>query len=221
MFVSSLLGFFANNADRMLLGGLVDSATLGIYSIAFIIFSAIAQMLDKIISDVSYSAFSEVAREGSIEFKRSYYKFHIVTASFAYFCSGFLIVSGNTLISLLYDRRYEQAGWMLEVLAVGLLAVPSHLAMYSLLARGLPRVFANLIAIHGAVTIVLIPIGFHFFGVPGALWGIVASQLLSIPATIYYQLKYHLFDLAEEVPLLLTLFFGMILAKGFNVAVGH
>ena len=118
------------------------------------------------------------------------YRFHIATASFTYICAGLLIVSGNTLIGLLYDRRYEQAGWMLEVLAIGLLSVPFNLAQLSLLARGLPRLFTNVIAIRVAVTIVLIPLGFRFFGVPGALWAIVASQLSSAPVTIYYQLKY-------------------------------
>ena len=218
MFLSSILGFLANNADRMLLGGYVDAATLGIYSIAFTFSSAIAQILNKLISDVSYSALSEVARERSSELKRSLYRFHILTASFAYFCAGALIVSGNTLIRLLYDPRYEQAGWMLEVLAVGLLSVPFNLAVYSMLARGLPKIFTYLIAIRVAVTVTLIPLGFHLFGVPGVLWAIVASQLSMMPPTIYYQVKYDLFDLTRELLLLPALLAGMIAGEGFNLA---
>ncbi len=221
MFLSSLLGFFANNADRMLLGGFVDAATLGIYTIAFTIFSSIAQILSQIISDVSFSAFSEVARERSHDLKRSLYRFHLVIASFAYLCSGLLIVSGNTLIGLLYDRRYGQAGWMLEALAVALLGIPFNLPLHCLLARGLPKIFTNAIAIRATVTIVLIPLGFHFFGVLGALWAIVGSQLSSVPVTIYYQLKYDLFDLSRELLHLPILFAGMALGKVFNLAIGH
>jgi len=221
IFLSSILGFFTNNADRILLGGYVDSATLGIYSIAFTIVSSIVQILSTIIVEVSFAAFSEVARERSLELKRSLYRFHMLTASFTYFCSGLLIVSGNSLIRLLYDRRYAQAGWMLEVLAVGLLAVPFNLAIYCLLARGLPKIFTNLIAIRVVVTFVLIPLGFYFFGLPGALWAIVVSQLSSLPATIYYQLKYDLFDLSKELLLLPILFAGIILGTGFNLAIGH
>jgi len=110
---------------------------------------------------------------------------------------------------------------MVEVLAVGLLTVPFNLAQLSLLARGLPKLFTNVIAIRVAVTIVLIPLGFHFFGVPGALWGIVMGQLANLPATIYYQLKYDLFDLWMELLPLPTLVVGMILGKGFNLAIGH
>ncbi len=221
MFLSSILGFFANGSDRILLGSFVDSATLGIYSIAFTIFSAIVQILNTIISDVSFSAFSEVARERSSDLKRVLYRFHVATASFAYLCSGLLVASGNTLINLLYDRRYGQAGWMLEVLAVALVAVPFNLSQYSLLARGLPKIFANIIAIRVAITFVLIPLGFHFFGVPGALWAIVVSQVSNLPATIYYQRKYDLLDLSKELLLLPTLFAGMIIGKGFNLAIGY
>jgi hypothetical protein len=59
------------------------------------------------------------------------------------------------------------------------------------------------------------------FGITGALWAIVASQLSSVPTTIYYQLKYDLFDLSKELLLLPTLFVGMVLGKGFNLAIGH
>jgi len=221
MFLSSILGFFANSSDRILLGSFVDSATLGIYSIAFNIFNMIVQALNMIISGVLFPAFSEVVRERSLELKRSLYRFHVVTASFAYLCSGLLLVSGDSLISLLYDRRYGQAGWMLEVLAVALLGVPFNLSQNSLLARGLPRVFTNIIAIRVAVTFMLIPLGFLFFGLPGAVWAIVISQLSSAPATIYYQIKYELFDLSKEVLLMPMFFAGMVVGKGLNLAIGH
>jgi O-antigen/teichoic acid export membrane protein len=219
MFLASILGFFANNSDRILLGNFVDSATLGIYSIAFNIVGSIVQVINTIVSGVSFPAFSEVARERAGELKRSLYRFHLVTASFAYFWAGLLFVSGNSIISLLYDRRYGQAGWMLEVLAVALVGVPFNLSHNSLLARGLAMVFTNIIAIRTVLTFVLIPLGFHFFGITGAIWMIVISQLSSVPVTIYYQIKYDLFDLSKELLLLPILFAGMILGKGFNWAI--
>jgi hypothetical protein len=68
---------------------------------------------------------------------------------------------------------------------------------------------------------VLIPLGFHFFGLPGALWGVVASQLSNVPAIIYFQIKYELFDLSKELILLPVFFAGIVLAKGLNLAVGY
>lgn len=221
MFLSSILGFFANNADRVLLGGFVDSAVLGIFSIATLFTGAIAQILETIISQVVYPALSEVARERPHELKHSLYRIHFLTASFTYFCSGLLIVSGDTLIRLLLDPRYAQAGWMLEILAVGLLNIPFNLPMWCLLARGLAKSFSALVALQAAATVALIPLGFYFFGVPGALWGVVASQILKVPAIIYFQIKYKLFDPSKELILLPAFLVGMVLAMGLNLVVGH
>jgi O-antigen/teichoic acid export membrane protein len=221
IFLSSILGFFANNADSILLGVFLDSATLGIYSIASIMFNSIIQILNKIFSDVSFPALSEVARERLPDLKRNLYRFHVVAASLTYFCAGLLFVSGSTLVSLLYDRRYGQAGWMLEVLAVALLAVPFNQAQWCLLALGLPKFFMNVIALRVAVTVALIPLGFHFFGIVGAVWAIAISQLAHLPATIYYQLKYELFDLPMELLLLPISGVGMAVGKGFNFFIVH
>ena len=221
IFLSSMLGLVANNGDRMLLGAFVSSAVLGIYSIAAMLIAAIAQILITIFTQVSYPALSEVARERPRELKRSLYAIHMLTAPFLYFCSGLLVVSGNTLIGLLYDSRYAEAGWMLEILAVGLLKIPFNLAMTCLLALGLARTFTGLIAFHVTTTIVLFPLGFLLFGLPGALWGLVASQLLNVPAIIYYQIKYDFFDLSKEIILLPAFVAGMALAKGFNLVIGH
>ena len=221
IFLSSILGLFANNSDRILLGGLVGSATLGIYSIASMLITAIAQIMFTIFAQVSYPALSEVARERPGELKRSLYGIHKLTAPFVYFCSGLLVVSGTTLIGLLYDSRYAEAGWMLEVLAVGLLKIPFNLPQWCLLARGLTKHFTGVVALQAVSTIALIPLGYHYFSVPGALWGIVASQLLNVPVIIYYQIKYDLFDLSKELILLPAFFVGMVLAKGLTFAAGY
>jgi O-antigen/teichoic acid export membrane protein len=221
MFLSSILGFFANNADRMLLGGYVNATMLGIYSIAFTFSGSITQILNTIFSQVSYPALSEVARERPSGLKRNLYRFHTLSASLTYFCAGGLLVSGDKLIHLLYDPRYVQAGWMLQVLAIGLLSLPFNLAQFCLLGHGFPKIFTTVIAVRMGITILLIPLGFHFFGLPGAVWAIAISQLSSAPATIYYQIKHGLFDLSKELLLLPIFFAGMIVAEGFNLAIGR
>jgi O-antigen/teichoic acid export membrane protein len=221
MFLSSILGFIGSNADRILLGGLVNSTTLGIYIIAFNIFSAIVQLVYRLIGDVSFSALSEVARDRSRDLKRSFYRMRIIIGSFSYFCSGVLMFSGHNLITLLYDPRYEQAGWMLEVLAVALLQIPFELVCYCLLALGLPRLFTQLGAIRVVGMYILIPLGFHFLGTPGAICGFVASFFVNLPAIVYYQIKHGFFDLLKEVLLLSALPIGMILGKGMSYALGQ
>ena len=221
IFVSSILGFLVNQGDRLLLGGLIDTTLLGVYVIAFSIFNSVEQLLSKIINDVSFSALSEVVRERPANLKVSYYQFHIVTAPITYFCSGVLMFSGHSLIALLYDHRYEQAGWMLEIIAVALLTIPFRVAIECLLALGLPRLYTQLIAIRVVSLFLFIPLGFHYFDLPGALWGFVASYFSNFPTTIYYNIKYGLFDLSKELLLLPAWLAGVLLAMGLNFAIGH
>jgi O-antigen/teichoic acid export membrane protein len=130
-----------------------------------------------------------------------------------------LIVSGQTIIDLLYDRRYEQAGWMLQVIAVALATIPIRLATQCFLALGLSNVYFQLHTIRLIALFVLLPLGYHVFGLNGALWGVVLSYFASLPLTAYYAHSEGLFDLKREmltVPLVLA---GVISGWALNAVV--
>jgi O-antigen/teichoic acid export membrane protein len=220
IFVSSLFGFLVNNGDRLLLGAWIDAHLLGVYVIAFAIFNSAEILIDKIISDVSFSALSEVIRERPADLERNYYRFHMVIASIASFCSGILMFSGQSLIGMLYDPRYAQAGWMLEILAVSLLITPFHLGIECLLALGLPKSFAQIIGVRVVSLFLLVPLGFHFFSLPGALWALVASYSATLPMMLYYQIKYRFFKLWKTLLPMLTLIPAVLIAKLLNYAIG-
>lgn len=219
--ISSILGFLLISGDRLLLGGLVSPNVLGVYVIAYSIFTSVDSIVSKLIGDITFPALSEVIRERPDDLKPTYYRFFVVIASFVYFCAGILIVSGQSLIELLYDPRYEQAGWMLQVLAVALLTVPFRVAAICFLALGFSKLFSHLIAIRVVVLLLLTPLGFHFFGLPGALAGIVLSYFSSVPTSIFFLAKHRIFDLQKELLPLSAGIVGMLLAVGFNLAVGR
>jgi O-antigen/teichoic acid export membrane protein len=212
IFIASILSFLAANGDRLLLGGLVDATLLGIYVIAFQIFSSIEQVLAGIIAGVSFPALSEIARERPAALKAGYYRIHMAVASAAYTCSGILMISGQSLIDLLYDHRYAQAGWMLQVLAVALLTVPFQIAIQCFVALGMPHILSKVLALRLVVLAVAMVGGYHFFDVSGALLGFVASHLLCLPMIIFHCVRHGLFDLRREL-----LFLPMVVA---GMAVG-
>jgi O-antigen/teichoic acid export membrane protein len=197
--LASILGFLVNSGDRLLLGGLIDAEQLGLYSIALLLISTVDGVLSRLIGDISFPAFSEVVRERRADLRRNYYHFHKVIAAIAYSCGGVLVVSGHSLIALLYDRRYEQAGWMVEALSVILLTVPFRLATQSFLALGLPRLQTNIVIARLILLFTLTPLSFHLYGMPGALSAIILSQFSSIPLIIFYNMRHGLFDLRKEL----------------------
>jgi O-antigen/teichoic acid export membrane protein len=221
IFLSSILGFLVGNGDRLLLGGLVSADVLGVYVIAFSMFSLVDQVLTKITNDVTFPALSEIARERPLHLKTTYYRFYVVFASFAYFCSGILMTSGQLLIELLYDRRYEEAGWMLEILAVALVSVPFRSVTQCFMALGMPRLDMNGIAIHLVTLFVVTPVAFHYWGVAGSIWGIVLSHFSYLPLIIFYSIKYRLLDARKELFLLPMVVVGMGAAGLFALAIGR
>jgi O-antigen/teichoic acid export membrane protein len=219
IFLSSALFFFVSNGDRMILGALIDASSLGTYAIAFLIFSSVDQVLTKIIVDVSYPALSEVVRERSAKLPEAYYRFHSIIASFTYFCCGILMVSGQSIIGLMYDRRYQQAGWILEILAVALLTLPIRVATQCFLALGLARVYFYFHIIRMITLFIALPLGFHFWGLQGGVWGIVLSYFSSFPLIVYYAAPLGLFDLRRELLALSVLVVGVISGEGLNATI--
>ena len=208
IFASSILGFLVANGDRLLLGWMVDSSLLGIYMIAFSIYSALEQVTSRIIGSVGFPALSEVARNQR-DLKAAYYRFHAVVAAITYFCAGALIISSETLIHALYDHRYTQAGWMLQILAVALLSVPFQIALQCYLAVGMPQLHSRILVVRLIALLTGIPVGFHFFGLAGALWALVMSQFSILPMLIYYNIALNIFDGRREVLFLPTVLVGM------------
>jgi len=198
IFTSSILGFLVANSDRLLLGALVDGAILGICMIAFLIVGAIDQLVGRIIAGVTLPALSEVARSGG-DLRAAYYRFHVLIAAGAYFWAGFLMASGEPLVGLLYDHRYADAGWMLQILAATLIAAPFQIAVQAYLALGMPQLHSKILFVRLIALVAAVPVGFLLFGLPGALWGIVVSQLSSLPMFIFYNRRLGVLDLQKEL----------------------
>jgi O-antigen/teichoic acid export membrane protein len=217
--LASILGFLVNSGDRLLLGGLVDSTTLGLYFIASLCVGIVDGVLSRIIADVTFPAFSEVVRERPADLRRNYYAFHGVISTIAYLAAGVLMASGGALISLLYDHRYEQSGWMLQVLAGTLLTVPFRLATQTFLALGQPKLQSNIVLARLVLLFAVTPVFFHFYGLPGAIWAIVVSHFSSVPFVIFYNLRNNVFNLYREVLHLCWIPIGFAAGKLLAVAI--
>ncbi len=221
LFVASILAFFVSNSDRLLLGGMISTITLGIYTVAFMIVNSIEQIFSVIMSSVMFPALSEIARERPAILKEKYNQLQFVIAPFIYFCSGVLITFGPSLIRLLYDPRYVEAGWMIRILAVGLLTIPFQMAIHCFIALGRPQLNTHIIAVRVILLILAMPLGFHIFGLPGALWGGVCSRFLSLPIIIFYGARYKFFNARRELLLFPIVFVGAVTGEILTATIGY
>ena len=177
VFLSTLLGFTATQADRVVFGRLFPTYELGVYAIAVLIAFTPQQVLRHLVLSVIFPLYSQTHRDGGdlalvykIGRKRPLLLGGVV-------CS-LMLAGGPTIIDFLYPDEYTDAGWMVQVLAVATwfntLEVTSEAAV---LARGESRAVAIANAIKIALMIAMIAGGFVWFGVPGAIIGFALSEV--------------------------------------------
>jgi O-antigen/teichoic acid export membrane protein len=215
--LSSVLGFLALNSDRLMLGGMIDAGTLGLYSIAIFIVGALQDVLARLGANIAFPAFSEVVRERPAALREVYYKFRLPLDAAALVAMGLLMSSGHLLISLLYDHRYQAAGPMVEILCIGLFEVRYWLAGQCFIALGKPKLMVPGIVIRLIVIFCFLPVAFSLWGLKGALWVIGVNTLFSLPLTIFLKVKCGLWNIRRELMVLPLLpvgyFLGLLVSQ--------
>jgi O-antigen/teichoic acid export membrane protein len=209
--ISSVFGFCTNNGDRLILGGLVDEKVLGLYSIAFLFVSAISAVDGKILTSVVYPAFCEAQKEGVEKLKKTYYKFRFISDIAIFFATGFLFAIGHSLVDLLYDNRYQQAGEILQIISVGLIGIRYNVSEQYFVALSKPHMMTYSIIIKTTALFLLVPFAFHYFGFIAALWAIVISGCASFPLSLYYKYKLGILSIKNEFMTMPTLILGWLL----------
>ena len=211
IFVSSTIGFLVINGDRLLLGGLVDTQTLGLYSIAFLLVNALSQILNTLAGNVFFPAMSQVVRERPHDLAAVSNKFQRFVDLFLMTASGILIAAGSTMVTLLYDSRYRMAGPILSTLAIGSIGMRYVVAGQCYLAMGKPQIIAVAGVLSLLVLYIGLPVAFHFHQFQGALLVIVLSSFSGWPLAIYFKIKHGLLDIKIEMLALPALAVGLIL----------
>jgi O-antigen/teichoic acid export membrane protein len=187
--MSSSIYLIYSQGDRMLLGLYVDSATLGIYSVALMMSEVIASLASRLNGAVVYTTLNRVQHEGREKIKSILYKIRFGLDIGFIFPIGILFVLSKTIIHILYDSRYHGAGDILQILCIRLVMITMLLGSESsllVLGKSKYSLFQN--AGRATWLVIGLPLGFHFFGLTGAILAIattdIASAMVLWPALI-------------------------------------
>jgi O-antigen/teichoic acid export membrane protein len=178
IFLSTILAFLVGQSDRLIFGRIVSMGLLGIYGIAAMFAAMPGQVASRLGWSVVFPAFSRTL-DSERELLRVYHRVRLPFLVIGAVVVAALLATGRPLVAVLYDARYADAGWMLQILALGawlqILEVPSGSA---LLALGAPRWFAAANGCKLAGIVAGVPLGFCLLGFPGAIGGYVAAETL-------------------------------------------
>lgn len=187
--LSSGATVLSNNIDRILFGALVPPATLGLYSIALALATMVEAIGWKVFGDVLMPALSEAARTSKDEFRRQLYRLRLPLDALFLLAAGAIFAFAPNLIRLLYDTRYHDAGYILQVLSFSLIFSRYGSANIAYIALGIPGHHACVMVVKLCAALLMVLIGNHFYGFEGALWGVALHGLVTLPFIFYFNWK--------------------------------
>lgn len=217
IFLSSILGFLLNQGDRLILGGMISAELLGIYTIAFFLSNALRGVISKLLSSVFFPLLSEVARNAPEKVESVYYKIRLKIDSITMPISGLLFSTGDTIIKLFYDARYESAGWMLQILSISMISIGFMLADQVFLSHGNSKSGSITIFVLVISMYIFVPLSFFYFGLYGAIWAIALNPLLKILVSMIIMKKKYFLNFYRELMLLPLILLGYLVGEKLKV----
>jgi O-antigen/teichoic acid export membrane protein len=211
--VSSVLGLVAMSGDKLLLGGLVDSTTLGLYSIALGLASIASTAMSSLLGRVVFPVFSEVVRHRHQELPHVYLKLQQAVDACVGLLAGFVFMAADVIVGVLYDARYQGVGHILGILAVGSVGIRFVVAEQVYLAMGQTSLLALAGLPRALIILVGVPLGYSMYKLDGALLAVVLSQFAHWPLAIWFRIQHKFSSLLNDVVLLPAIAAGLLAGR--------
>lgn len=215
IFFSSIVFLIYTQGDRIILGRLFDPATLGVYSIAIMLSEAVSTVINKLNGTVLFPALSRVINSEQYRLREVYYKTRLGTDFLIVIPVCILMIIAGEVVSILYDSRYHDAGWMLQILCIRLLMVALLASSdMCLLALGHSKYSLIQNAARASWILIGIPIAWHFYDVIGVLWVVSLTELPVFFVLWYGMKKNNILSPKYEMRSIVSIVAGLILGIG-------
>lgn len=176
--LSTAFSFFATQSDRLILGKLISLSLLGVYGLAYQVSDIPRSIIVAFTAKVGFPFIAKMSHLPLPEFRAAFLKYRFRVLVAGAFLLWLMVYLGGPLVTIMYDRRYHAASWMVPVLALGLW----HTLMYSTTMPALFSLGKSTYSALGnglwcALMFASIPLGFHFFGMFGAVIAVAGGDL--------------------------------------------
>lgn len=198
--LSSSIYLIYAQGDTMMLGKYLSASQLGVYSIAIMLSDVVGGVISKVNSNVMYPALSNVVNDSRDRLLSVFYKTRLLTDSLMVIPIAVLMMIGGHLVKFLYDSRYADAGWMLQILCIRLLMLSILVSSEScLFALGKPKYSVAQNVMRASVILVGIPLGWSHAGMLGVVWAVSLTEVPVLIVLWYGMIKNGIFSLKYEL----------------------
>lgn len=219
--LSTGLTFFALQSDRLILGKLISWQLLGIYGIAYTLSDVPRQIISQFASRVGYPFIARFSSLPRPEFRMVLMKYRGYVLALGALALTLVITMGDQFIVHVYDKRYHQAAWMVVVLGCGLWHTLLGATMTPVLLS-IQKAYYHTIAMvcYCATLFICLPLGFHFFGMLGAVIAVAISDLPVYVVSTIGMMREGLSLIRQDAKLTLLLLALLSLALLLRYAIG-
>ncbi len=219
--IGTALTFLATQSDRLILGKLVSINELGVYGIAFALSDLPRQIIGMFCTRVGFPFISRFAQQPRQEYRAVFLKYRLPVLAVGALGLILVVCTGDQFVLHFYDRRYRDATWMVGILAIGLW----HTTLYSTIS---PAIFALSKAHYNAAAnlayclclFTLIPLGFHFFGILGAVVAVAVGDLPVYFVTLYAAYREKVGTLLQDALMTAAFIAMLVCALALRTALG-
>lgn len=184
IFLSSALTFVVFNFDKMYLAAVVSPTELGWYSIALTLAMAAYDLGMRLSNAVGFPALSERFREAPQNLRADLYRMRLPMEAFAVIIGVALAVSGDAIVRLLYDPRYESAGPLLQIMGIIVMTLGFALSAECYMAMAKPKLNAAVSVARLVSIAILMPLLTSRWGIVGGAWALALSYVASVPVML-------------------------------------
>ena len=113
----------------------------------------------------------------------------------------FFVYFGQSLMQILYDDRYKDSGWMLQMLALGSLVGSLGISYNGILwAKGMVRTSTVLLAIHLFIQVSAMVVGSYLGGAKGLVLAVAFAGWLLYPVYAFAYSRLSLWQPKLDLP---------------------
>lgn len=203
IFLSTLLTFFATQGNNLVIPRLLGVGFFGIFSFAFNLSQFASNIVSMLGGRVLFPSYSELNRERPERLYPVLRRARIVLNAANWAVSLIFIFFGQTLIRIMYDARYADAGWMLQILALGsLVSVVESTYTNVLLAQGKTYIMTLTMVVQTVFQFVGLFVGYHLGGNFGLVVGTALSGWATYPIQAIFYARLSIWQPEVDLPII-------------------
>jgi len=203
IFINTILGFLSSRGEFLVFGRLLGISTVGIYSLAFNLSRVFNELVIQISGKVLFPSYAELVRERPENLYSALRKSRLLILGAGWSVALFLVIIGKPLIDVLFDDRYSEAGWMLQVLSIGVMFNILNTSYDGiLLSMGKAFMITRLMVIAVSLKFIAILVGFYLAGKSGVIFGVAGAELLFYPFVAITFFRISLWQSEIDIPFL-------------------